>query len=145
MAEQLTPIKGAELITKILGGEKCFSGVKLEEGFDFNSHDGFAELLNYLRNADLKLLPIRMVNSDLSHCIAKNLYLPYVRAQDADFIGADFLGATFDGADFFWAKFNRADLRVSNLFGVNFTKGRLYETDFRGGNLSTSDLRDTDL
>ncbi len=145
MAEQLTPIKGDEFIVKLLNGERSFQNVKLEEGFDFNSHDGFAEMLDYLRTADLKLSPVRLVNSDFSHCIAKNLYLPYVRAQGADFIGADFLGSIFDGADFFWAKFDNADLRVSDIVGVDLIKGSLYEADLRGSNLSRSDFHGTNL
>ena len=145
MAEQLTPIKGKEFMAKILAGEKSFNNLKLEEGFDFNSCEGFAEMISYLLAADLRLMPIMLVNSDLSHCIAKNLYLPYARAQGANFMGAGIIGSTFNGADLFWARFDGADLRASDLVGVNLTKGSLYEADLRGGDISKSDLFSTDL
>ena len=53
MAIQLKNMKGTEFVKKILKGERDFSGIKLERGFNLSGYDGFAEMNDYLKNQDL--------------------------------------------------------------------------------------------
>jgi len=49
MTTQLIFVKGKEFIKKILSGERDFSGIELEEGFDLCGDDSFDELQEYLK------------------------------------------------------------------------------------------------
>jgi uncharacterized protein YjbI with pentapeptide repeats len=108
MTTQLKEMKGEEFVRKILDGERDFSGIKLEEGFDLSGYEGFEELQRYLKSQPLEKEPIIIHGSILRYVKARNLYLPYVRGNKVSLYGADL------GEAILWG----ADLRGADLRGV---------------------------
>jgi uncharacterized protein YjbI with pentapeptide repeats len=114
-------MKGEEFIKKILAGERDFSGIKLEEGFDLSGHESYAELQGYLRKAQesFKESPIILDNSELRHIKANELYLPFVRGREANLKEADLREAYLEGAN----------LKKANLKGAKNLETALHVED----------------
>ena len=89
MAIQLKNMKGTEFVKKILKGERDFSGIKLERGFNLSEYDGFAEMNDYLKNQDLSQNPVQINDSDFSYVKANGIYLPLTQGVRADLYGAN--------------------------------------------------------
>ena len=45
---ELKQMSGDEFVTKILAGERDFRRIRLQQGYNFNSHEGFNELRDYI-------------------------------------------------------------------------------------------------
>ncbi|MEM4318499.1 MAG: pentapeptide repeat-containing protein [Candidatus Pacearchaeota archaeon] len=145
MVTQLIPMKGDELVKKILAGERDFSRIELEEGFNLADHESFEELQKYLTNANLDLDPIIMDNSKLRGVVARNLYLPFFRGKEANLWGADLLGADLSGADLWRACLSGADLSGAYLWraclsGADLSGAYLWRADLWGADLWGADL-----
>ena len=130
MVEKLFAMEGAEFVQKILSGERDFSKIDLEEGFDLCGYSGFEELQEYLKSSDLEKDPINLKGAKLRHLDADGLYLPFVQANGANLKHAALMGANLENADF-----EKADLRY-----VRFAR-----TDLNNANLKDADLRLADL
>ncbi|MEK6937110.1 MAG: pentapeptide repeat-containing protein [Nanoarchaeota archaeon] len=137
MALRRIDLTGGELVNKILEGERDFSGIELESGFNFTEHHAFDYITECFRsdggfNGGLnKKNPLIFSGAKLCYLKADGIYLPYGK-----FDGADLTGASFDEADLSEADFSRAKLWYASFFRArltksNFTKAKCNRTDFR--------------
>jgi len=135
MATQLIFVKGKEFIKKILSGERNFSGIELEEGFDLCGDEGFDELQEYLKKCDFKEGPINIEGSKLRHLDADGLYFPFVRARGVNLKHATLMGANLENA-----QFENADLRYTRLARVKLASANLKNADLRLADLNLAFL-----
>lgn len=135
MSGNLISIKGEEFIKKILSGERDFSNIELEEGFDLSGNEGFTELQNYLKQADLKENPVRIEGAKLRHLDADNLYLPFLQAKGAILKHAALMGANLENA-----QLEKSDLRYTKLARAKLTKANLIDADLRLADLNLAVL-----
>ena len=163
-------MKGDEFVKKILNGERDFSYIKLEEGFDFNKYKGFKYMQQYLKNKYLQGYPIIINFSDFSGIKAQELHLPYLKGEKASFrrakldyadfsysslkcanfekaslIGAWFLNANLEGVNFeraylIGALLHRANLRKAKLMLTNLGKASICEADLKEADLEYASL-----
>ena len=140
MAEKLFAMEGGEFVQKILSGEKDFSKINLEEGFDLCGYSGFDELQKYLKNSDLETNPIILEGAKLRHLDADGLYLPFLRANGVNLKHAALMGANLQNADFV-----KADLRYVRFARANLTNSNLRDADLRLSDLNLASLIRTDL
>ena len=160
MAKQLILVKGKEFIKKILSGERDFSGIELEEGFDLCGDDSFDELQEYLKKCDLKENPINIEGSKLRRLDADGIYLPFVRAKGANLKHAALMGANLENAqlemsDLRYARLSRvklnnanlknADLRLADLNLASLVKAILTGADFEAADLEYTNMQSADL
>src|SRR5687768_2097054 len=132
MAEVGTVISAAELVKKLMAGERDFSNTRIpaDKG-DLTATDGFEEMNKFLRGlTDLRENPIQANNVDWSGIKARGLH----------FLGAKMAGANLQGADLRDATIMRADVSGGNFRGANvsgtvFIGARLMEADFTGATM----------
>ena len=125
MAKQLINMKGKEIIKKILSGERKFSGIKLEEGFNLSGHEDFGEIQEYLRRQELSKNPLNITDSEFRFVIANGIYLPYTLGKRANLGGANLGGAYLWKANLGGANLERAYLWGANLDRANLWKANL--------------------
>ena len=130
MAKQLINMKGKEIIKKILSGERKFSGIKLEEGFNLSCHEDFGEIQEYLRRQELSKNPLNITDSEFRFVIANGIYLPYTLGKRANLGGANLGGANLERA-YLW----KANLGRANLGGANLERANLWKANLGGANL----------
>ncbi len=130
MVEKLFAMEGTEFVQKILSGERDFSKIDLERGFDLCGYSGFQELQEYLRNSDLEKNPINLKGAKLRHLDADGLYLPFLQANGANLKHAALMGANLESSDF-----EKADLRY-----VRFARANLANSNLKGADLRLADL-----
>jgi uncharacterized protein YjbI with pentapeptide repeats len=140
MEKKLRFMKGEEFVQKILSGERDFSNIELENNFDLSSHDGFDDLQSYLKSADLEEKPIMVQNSKFRQLDADGIFMPYLKANNANFKHATFMGANFENA-----QLKNADLRYAKLAQVNMKNSYLVNADLRQADLYLSSLIGTIL
>ncbi len=140
MKTKLIQMKGDEFVKKILNGERDFSYIKLEEGFDFNKYEGFKDMQQYLKNKYLQGYPIILNFSDFSYVKAKNLYLPYLEGEKANFEKAN-----LDYADFSKSSLKCANFEKANLINVDFYNANLEKINFERANLMGARLHNANL
>lgn len=156
---------GKEFIRRLLSGERDFSKIRLEEGFNFDTSSFTHNLREYLLSQDFSKYPISLCGSDLSHIKLYNYNFAFTQGKGADFTGASLIASNFQEAhleessfleadlrdvNFKEANLYHADLRASKLHNVNFSHTCLSGTDLREAILNTAsfdrtDLRGTDL
>ena len=130
MAKQLINMKGKEIIKKILSGERKFSGIKLEEGFNLSGHEDFGEIQEYLRRQELSKNPLNITDSEFRFVIANGIYLPYTLGKRANLGGANLERA------YLW----KANLGRANLGGANLERANLWKANLGGANLERAYL-----
>jgi len=135
MATQLVFVKGKEFIKKILSGERNFSNIELEEGFDLCGDDSFDELQEYLKKCELRENPINIEGSKLRHLDADGIYLPFVRAKGVNLKHAALMGANLENA-----QLEMSDLRYARLSRVKLTNANLRNADLRLADLNLTSL-----
>jgi len=160
MATQLIFVKGKEFIKKILSGERDFSGIELEEGFDLCGDEGFDELQKYLKKCEFKENPINIEGSKLRHLDADGIYLPFVRAEGVNLKHAALMGANLENAqlemsDLRYARLSRvkliganlrnADLRLADLNLAFLIKAILTGADFEAADLEYTNMKSANL
>src|SRR3989338_8996764 len=130
MVTRLKDMGGREFISKILAGEKDFSGIRIEKGFVLHGYEIFEEMKRYLCGERLHINPIIIRDSEFRYIKAAGLYLPYTQGVGANFEGANLGGADFKGANLGGADFGRANLvNVRNLEGsVNLGRAFFFKT-----------------
>ena len=135
MTTQLIFVKGKEFIKKILSGERDFSGIELEEGFDLCGEDSFDELQGYFKKCDFKENPINIEGSKLRRLDADGLYLPFVRAKGVNLKHSALMGANLENA-----QLEMSDLRYARLSRVKLTNANLKNADLRLADLNLASL-----
>src|SRR3989344_2581987 len=140
MKDVVKYMKGKDFVKKILEGERDFSRIKLENGFNLTDFEGFRDLQTYLQEADLQKYPIILDYAALMYINASGLYLPYVNGRKINLERANLERANLEGANF-W----EANLREANFWGANFWEANLREANFWGAILWSADLSGADL
>jgi len=140
MAKKLIDMSGEEFVKKIMSGEKDFSNIELEQDFDLSGHEGFDELQTYLKNSKLEENPLIVKNSKFRQLDADGLYLPFLKADNANFKHAAFMGADFENS-----QFKNADFRYVRLAQVKMKNSNLQDADLRQADLYLSSLIGTVL
>jgi len=156
-------MSGLELIHKIVvQDERDFRMIRVPDGFKFEGEEE-KSLIHHL-NEKHKLYhknPLDFSHSSLRYMEARNLFLPWLRAEGTDFTGARLTGCQFTYGYFKKAVFADANLSpslgkritsfaYSKLLEVNFEKANLQEvyfggTDLSGANLASSYLKSADF
>src|SRR3989344_3491955 len=170
MKDVVKYMKGKDFVKKILEGERDFSRIKLENGFNLTDFEGFRDLQTYLQEADLQKYPIILDYAALMYINASGLYLPYVNGRkinleranleranleganfweanlwEAILWSADLSGADLSGANFWRANLEGANLPRANLEGANLREANLWRADLSGANLWRADLSEAIL
>lgn len=140
MANELIFMKGPEFVQKVISGERDFSNIELEQDFDLSGYEGFDELQAYLRDADLEEKPLIVENSKFRQLDADGVYLPFLKANNANFKHGTFMGANFENA-----QFKNVDFRYAKLAQVNMRNSNLENSDLRQADLYLSSLISTVL
>ena len=135
MPAPLIRMDGEEFVRKILGGERRFSDIALEEGFDLSGHEAFSTLQAYLKGQDLRKNPLHIDGSDFKGVHAAGLYLPYVDGR----------GTNLEGANLFGANLGAAYLEIACLRGANLREARLGGAYLVGTNFERADLQEAHL
>src|SRR3989344_974552 len=133
MVTRLKDMGGREFISKILAGEKDFSGIRIEKGFDLHGYEIFEEMKRYLCGERLHINPIIIRDSEFRYIKAAGLYLPYTQGVGANFEGANLWRADLKGTNLGRADLGRANLvNVRNLEGsVNLGRAFFFKTRVR--------------
>jgi uncharacterized protein YjbI with pentapeptide repeats len=160
MTAQLMFVKGEEFIKKILSGERDFSKIELEEGFDLCGNEKFNELQEYLKKSDLISNPINVEGAKLRRLDADGIYLPFIRAKGvnlkhAALMGANFENAQLENANLRYAKLSRmkltnanlrnADLKLADLDLASLVGATLTGADFEAADLEYANMQSADL
>jgi len=135
MTKKLIFMKGQEFVQTILSGERDFSNIELEQDFDLSGYEGFDELQAYLKDASLEEKPLIVENSKFRQLDADGIYLPFLKADNANFKHGTFMGANFENA-----QFKNADFRYAKLAQVNMKNANLENADLRQADLYLSSL-----
>jgi uncharacterized protein YjbI with pentapeptide repeats len=121
----LSLITGHHFVDKILSGEKNFSGVRIEKGFDLNASERFAEFSAYLKEIDHLSTPFNFENVEMTEFTGHEMIFPYSNWKGAKLEACVFTKSNFDEADFTGAKMKRVNLAGARLMAVNFTEAHL--------------------
>ncbi|MBI4163596.1 MAG: pentapeptide repeat-containing protein [Candidatus Aenigmarchaeota archaeon] len=167
----LVYMKGEEFVRKILAGERDFSRISLEPGFNLSSHEAFARLGGcYFTNAGLGVLgpdgswtpsdikyvdkPIILDSSYVNGLVARGVKFPLLQARGATFEDADFSESSLQGADlegsyFMRVKFNGADMGCEwfqgTYRGINLNRSRLHGCDLSGVKMEGAYLQHAEM
>jgi uncharacterized protein YjbI with pentapeptide repeats len=140
MANELIFMKGREFVQKVLSGERDFSNIELEQDFDLSGYEAFDELQTYLKDADLEEKPLIVENSKFRQLDADGLYLPFIKANNANFKHGTFMAANFENG-----QFKNTDFRYAKLAQVSMKNSNLENSDLRQADLYLSSLIGTIL
>ncbi len=138
-------MSGAELVKKLLNGERDFRRIVLEERFNLEGYERKGELKNYLGDNcnDFKNKPILLDNSLLRGLRATRINIHHINGPNADFSeayinSADFPSAHMPGANFYGANLNGTFFAGSNLENAVFSEASLHHVNFYRANLKNS-------
>ncbi len=143
MPLQLTPLRGKEFIRRILGGERDFRQIQLEQGFDFTAIEEYSTMLQYLeRNNRQKLL---LADSELRYIRAPGISLPRLNGVRVNLEGSCLIGAKFEEADFHQACFRGADLTETHFRGAQLPQAILEQAVLLNSYFDGADLTEANL
>ncbi len=145
MVEKLIPMDGDELVRKLLDGERSFRGIVIPDGYNMKDHEGYGEVLAYLRSADLEQNPVNIEGSRLYGLRAHKLFLPYICATGASLGDAKLYEAVLSGSKLDKTKSAGIRLAGAHLDGVDFSGADLENTVFSEANLEKADLNRANL
>jgi len=160
MAKKLTFMKGEEFVQKVISGERDFSNIELEQDFNLCGHEKFEEMQKYLKNINLKETPVIIENSSFRRLDADELYLPFLKANNASFkhaalMGANLKGSQFENTNFRYARLAKAnmmdsnlknaDLQLANLNLASLINTILTEADFSGADLQYTNMQKANM
>lgn len=146
---------GLEFITKIvIAGERNFSHIKLEEGFDFSADKDALETFKayLLKNKHSYHDPLIISNSEFSQ-VYFNLHsviLSNVKGENTNFYRASFGGvyfykSQFSGADFSEVMLASAPRSSASFRNCNFNGACIKKADLRQGHFTGSTFQDADI
>jgi uncharacterized protein YjbI with pentapeptide repeats len=130
----MTEITSAELVRRILDGERDFSRTRLVAD-NLDEADGYKEMLASLREQDLRANPLTFEGADWRGVRALGLFWERTRMSGIDLSGADLRDANLRGVDL-----QRANLQRANLSGSTFVVARLGGANFRNALLRGADM-----
>jgi len=149
---------GNELVKKILGGERDFSGIQLENGFDLNASGVFEQIQAYLDKESERLVPyidnkcftrecsaladneFKFFLSDMTGFKAEGLVLPFIDASYARFCNAKLSRANFHHGEFDQANFTGADLSDASLSWSDLQDAIFNRASMSGADISYSKI-----
>jgi len=88
--------------------------------------EAFDELQAYLKGADLEEKPLIVENSKFRQLDADGLYLPFIKANNANFKHGTFTAANFENG-----QFKNTDFRYARLAQVNMKNSNLESSDLQ--------------
>lgn len=130
MAQSNTKLSGVEFIEKLLSGEKDFTGIHLEPYFNLSGNENFEALHEYLQEQDLEKEPVILEGAELRGLDADGLFMPFLKAN---------------GANFKHATLMEANLEFAELRSTDFRYARLPQVGMHGADLRKADMRQADL
>lgn len=141
---------GREFVRRLLSGERDFSRIRLEEGFNFDDPNFTHNLSTYLLNRDLSKDKIILHGSELRYVKLNNYNLAYTCGEGVDFTGANLADSNFQRAYFAKSSFLQAILSNVNFKGVclnyaDLRESKLHFTSFSHASLDHADLREAVL
>ncbi len=143
MPFQLTPLRGEEFIRKVLHGDRYFTAVRLEEGFDFTKAEDYSTLRRYLeKNGHRKL---EVTDSEFRYIRAPELMLARLQGERANFEGSYLVGGEFGNAELEQACFREADLTGADFSGARLTRAVLEKATLADCCLDEADLTEAKL
>ena len=107
---KVIPMTGNEFVERLLKGERDFSGIRLEDWFNLTGHEKFPKLQDHLLRSKLWNEPIILDAADLRYLQAGGIYWPFLRAEFADFRGAN-----LEKSNLFRAKLGHANLFEASI------------------------------
>ncbi len=128
----LSKMSGDELVRRIFDGERDFSGIELEEGFDAEFYSGLKEYLSQNIRKDNKLILLR---SGISYAKLKGLYLPYTVAT-----GADLSHSVLSGSHLNYSNFSGAILASAGFLSCQMIGVKLYKANVTNANFEDADM-----
>ena len=148
MVATLTDISPKDIVKRIMDGERDFSSTRLSGALEDEA--GYAGLVAYLRERDLRAETLMAAGSDWSGLSARGLYFPFSKLAGINLSGADLRGADFRRADFTGANLEGADLSGATVIGCRFQEANLAgatlrATDFYEASLAGAKLPGADL
>jgi uncharacterized protein YjbI with pentapeptide repeats len=151
MANVLTEISAAELVKRLLAGERDFASTRIapEKG-DIAGQEGFEELNRYLQGQDLRETPIIATEVDWQGIKAPGLFFMSTKMTGANLSGADLRGADLrrcelTGANFRGAQLQRAVLNQGRYMEADFTDAMMPGADFYEANFSKARFQGVDF
>jgi len=105
-----------------------------------SGYEAFDELQTYLKDADLEEKPLIVENSKFRQLDADGLYLPFIKANNANFKHGTFMAANFENG-----QFKNTDFRYAKLAQVSMKNSNLENSDLRQADLYLSSLIGTIL
>jgi uncharacterized protein YjbI with pentapeptide repeats len=138
-------MKGEELVKKILAGERDFTGIKLEEGFDLSGYEGFKEMQDYISKHRHDLFPLSFYEAEMKGIKAPGLNLPYVWGTQVNLEHADLSNGSLAAAHFFGANLREANLRNTYLYNAMLGRADLYRANLEYADLHGASLIGTNL
>ena len=148
MAGTLTAISPKDFVERLMDGERDFSSTRLTGAL----HDevGYAGLVTYLKEQDLRAEKLIAAGSDWSGLKARGLFVPFSKLAGINLSGADLRGADFRRTDFTGANLEGADLSGATMIGCRFQEASLAgatlrATDFYEASLAGAKLPGADL
>jgi uncharacterized protein YjbI with pentapeptide repeats len=151
MSDVLQELAGQEFIRRVLAGERDFAATRLTLRMGpLDEEDGYAELVSYLRQQDLRASPINAELSDWHGLQAPGLFLQSGRFAGANLSAADLRGADlrrsdFTGTTFEEANLSDAELTHSRFIDANLSGALMRNADLYEANLTGAILRNADL
>jgi len=143
-------LSGKEFVEKVLAGERDFSFVRLEPGFDPESHEQYDAFKSALAEAASDGDHLTLTGAAFRSIGADGLTLRSMEARGASFKAATLLGANLEEANLenadlrhatlATADLSHANLRNADLRCANFMYARLIAADLAGANVEAADL-----
>ncbi len=145
MTVTLKSMKGEEFVKKILAGERDFSYIRLEEGFNLKAHEAFRELQTYLYNQKFSKEPIILNYSKLEALQAPGIRLPYLQGKEIDLSRANLYKAVLSRSDFYKGNLYKVNLKESTLVGAWLEETNLILSKLKKAYLEGAVLRKAKL
>jgi len=151
MTKDLVVVTGEEFVRRVLEGERDFSGIRLEEGYDLGRHPELHDYLGAQRR--MKKDPLIVTGSVFKGLKARDLEVHGMEAEGAEFEGASLEGAFLSGnfnnaefrgdcnlnhAEFFMAQLANAGFYDIQMQGVRIANSGLKEATFRYAQLTNA-------
>lgn len=143
-----TQITVEQIVSQVLTGGMDFSNTVLGTKKNLSSCMGFQIMQMYLKRLSIDEFyqnPLIIDGSDWSCLTAIGLYLPFLRAVNANINRADLKGVDFRGADMTGADLRATDMTGANLSGADMSGADLSWARFGGTYLRKTDLRKAKL
>ena len=143
----LTTMSGEEFVKKLSENEKDFAKIRLKPGTVLDETAlraiGMLQQMAVIDRPSLEPTPddpFILSGSELKNISARNLYMPYAKAEEAVFDYSDLEHCYFRQANFRDTSFRECKLYQSSFIGsrlewVNFERADLRLSDFSGRNI----------